>query len=156
MDNLAGYVGCIAVLGVAFLPCTANFAAQPCLIPSPSRNPLVGSIHNLSALLYFLVLIVYSLLLFPKTHLDRITGEKMFMRRQKRRRNVMYYICGSVMSLSLVLIIAYMWFLGSKYPGLKDLNPIFWLETVMLIAFGISWLTKGQLFFKDEHYHKGP
>ncbi|MGP8322611.1 MAG: hypothetical protein ACT6FG_01260 [Methanosarcinaceae archaeon] len=156
MDNLAGYLGCIFVLGVAFLPCTISSPDQPCLVLVSEQNPLVGKLHNMSALLYFIILIVYSLFLFPKTHMDMVTGEKMFMGRQKKRRNVVYYICGSIMTASLLLTIAYMWILDSLYPGLRDLYPVFWLESIVLLSFGISWLTKGQLFFKDENYRRGP
>ena len=155
-DNLAGYLGCIVVLGVAFLPSAISNPDQPCLVPVSGQNPLVGKLHNLSALLYFIILIVYSLFLFPKTHMDMVTGEKMFMGRQKKNRNLVYYICGSIMATSLLLIIAYIWFLVDLYPGLKCINPVFWLESIVLFSFGISWLTKGQLFFKDENYKKGP
>ena len=155
-DNLVGYLGCIFVLGVAFLPCKISAPYSICLIPPGEQHPLVGKLHNLSALLYFIMLVIYSLLLFPKTHMDQVTGEKLDMRRQKRRRNVVYYICGSIMLASLLLIIAYMWFLHHLYPKLRQLDPVFWLESIMLFAFGISWLTKGQLFFKDENYRKGP
>jgi hypothetical protein len=155
-DNLAGYLGCIFALGVAFLPCSVSSPDPTCIITVPVQNSMVGKLHNLSALLYFFILIVYSLLLFPKTHMDMITHEKMFMGRQKRKRNVVYYICGILMTASLLLIIANMWFLDHLYPALKDLNPIFWLESVVMLSFGISWLTKGQLFFPDENYKKGP
>jgi len=155
-DNLVGYLGCIFVLGVAFLPCSIGSANQPCLITPPPQNPLVGKLHNLCALLYFIILIVYSLLLFPKTHMDRVSGEKMYMARQKRSRNVIYYICGSLMIVSVSLIVANYWFLKESYPGLKHLNPVFWLETIILLSFGISWLTKGQLIFRDDNYLKGP
>ena len=155
-DNLAGTLGCIFVLGVAFLPCTVSTGPQPCLFPLAGKNPLVGKLHNLSALLYFIILIVYALFLFPKTHMDMVTGEKKFMGRQKKKRNVVYYICGSLMTVSLLLILTYMWFLGKPFPDLKSHNPIFWLESVVLLSFGISWLTKGQLIFRDENYKKGP
>jgi hypothetical protein len=155
-DNFAGTLGCIAVLGVAFLPCTISSPAQHCLFPTSVHDPLVGKLHNLCALLYFSTLIVYSLILFPKTHMDMVTGEKKFMGRQKKKRNVVYYICGGLMTISLLLIIAYKWFLGDLYPGLKELNPVFWLESVMMLSFGTTWLTKGQLFFRDENYRKGP
>jgi hypothetical protein len=85
-----------------------------------------------------------------------VTGEKLEISRQKKRRNVVYYSCGTIMLLSLVLIVIYMFFLGENYPDLKRLDPIFWLETIILFSFGISWLTKGQIFFKDENYRKGP
>jgi len=155
-DNLAGYLGCIFVLGVAFLPCSIGTSDQPCLLKPPVQNPLVGELHNLSAFLYFIILIVYAFFLFPKTHMDRVSGEKMFMALQKRKRNVIYYICGSLMTASLLLILVYFWFLEDPYPGLKPLKPVFWLETIILLLFGISWLTKGQLIFRDENYQKGP
>jgi len=117
---------------------------------------MVGDLHNLSALLYFIILIVYSLFLFPKTHMDMVTGEKKFMGLQKKRRNVVYYISGGIMTASLLLIISYMGFLEDRYPGLEGLDPIFWLESFVLLSFGISWLTKGQLIFRDENYRKGP
>jgi len=155
-DNLVGYLGCIFVLGLAFLPCSINTPDQSCLIGVSEQNPLMGKLHNMSALLYFIILIVYSLFLFPKTHMDMVTGEKMFMGRQKKKRNVVYYICGSIMTASLLLIIAYMWILKNSYPELEGLNPVFWLESIVLLSFGISWLTKGQLLFRDENYKKGP
>ena len=155
-DNLAGYLGCIFVLGVAFLPCSVSVQNQPCMVAVSAQNPLVGELHNLSAILYFVVLIVYALVLFPKTHMDMVSGEKMFMGHQKKKRNVVYYVCGIIMTAALLLIIAYKWFLGYISPDLKSLDPIFWLESLMLLSFGISWLTKGQLFFRDENYRRGP
>ncbi len=155
-DNLAGYLGCIGVLGVAFLPCSMDTPGQPCLVPSFARTPLVGNLHNISALLYFIILIVYALYLFPKTHMDMVTGEKMFMGRQKKKRNVVYYICGGIMTVSLLLIIVYMWILENHYPNLENIHPVFWLESIVLLSFGITWLIKGQLIFKDENYKKGP
>jgi hypothetical protein len=156
MDNLAGNLGCIFVLGVAFLPCPIATTVPPCLVATTAQSPMVGKLHNLSALLYFIILIVYSLFLFPKTHMDMVTGEKKDMGIQKKRRNVVYYICGSIMTLSLFLIIFYMAFLRNSYPGLISLKPIFWLESFVLLSFGISWLTKGQLIFRDQNYKKGP
>ena len=155
-DNLVGYLGCIFVLGVAFLPCTISTPNQPCLVAISDQNPLVGKLHNMSAISYFIILIVYSLVLFPKTHMDMVTGEKKFMGRQKKKRNVVYYISGSIMTGSLLLIIAYMWILKHLYPDLEQLNPVFWLESLVLLSFGISWMTKGQLFFQDENYRRGP
>ena len=156
MDNVAGYLGCVFVLGVAFLPCHIDIPDPPCLVPASSQNPLVGDLHNVSAVLYFIILIVYSLFLFPKTHMDRQTGEKLELGPQKKKRNVVYYVCGSIMTVALLLIILYMGFLGNLVPGLKRYDPVFWLESIVLLSFGLSWLTKGQLFFRDEGYPKGP
>jgi hypothetical protein len=155
-DNLAGYLGCIGSLGLAFLPCSIGPPGQPCLVSSSAQTPLVGNLHNMSALLYFITLIIYALFLFPKTHMDMVTGEKMFMGRQKKKRNLVYYICGGIMTLSLLLIIGYMWFLENHYPNLENIQPVFWLESIVLLSFGITWLTKGQFFFRDKNYKKGP
>ena len=33
--------------------------------------------------------------------------------------------------------------------SLSDIEPVFWLESLALWAFGISWLVKGGLLLKD-------
>jgi hypothetical protein len=61
-----------------------------------------------------------------------------------------------MMTLSLILILALYGIPETAYPGLKAFDPVFWLESVVLFFFGITWLTKGQLFFRDTNYRKGP
>ena len=34
--------------------------------------------------------------------------------------------------------------------ALKAYDPIYWLESIAIVAFGISWLTKGEAILKDE------
>jgi hypothetical protein len=155
MDNLAGYLGCIFALGVAFLPCPIRNPDPPCLDPL-FQNNLVGNLHLVSAVLFFIILIIYSLYLFPKTHVDEKTRKKLEMEPQKKKRNIMFYICGGLMALSLVLILIYMWFLEDNSPGLKKIDPVFWLESTALLLFGISWLTKGQLILKDPDEDNAP
>jgi hypothetical protein len=40
-----------------------------------------------------------------------------------------------------------------KFPAVAEALPIphltYWMETVMLVAFGFSWLIKGETFLKD-------
>jgi hypothetical protein len=31
-----------------------------------------------------------------------------------------------------------------------SLKPVFWLESIAVVAFGISWLVKGEAIFKDQ------
>ena len=33
---------------------------------------------------------------------------------------------------------------------IKKLDPVFWLESLAVVAFGVSWLTKGEMILKDE------
>ena len=132
-DNLAGHLGCVFALGVAFLPCTNGNL----------QSPIVGDLHWISAAFFFSVLIFYSLYLFPKTHKGRPKSE------QKKSRNKVFKICGYLMLACMLLVFIYMQFLEDQWPGLKKLNPVFWLESIILVLFGISWLTKGQLILKD-------
>jgi hypothetical protein len=40
----------------------------------------------------------------------------------------------------------------SLIPGdvpVKRLRPVFWLESLAIVAFGVSWLTKGQAILRD-------
>ena len=33
--------------------------------------------------------------------------------------------------------------------AIDDLQPVFWLETVASVSFGLSWLVKGETLLKD-------
>ena len=46
------------------------------------------------------------------------------------------------------------YFASPEWLALMDrVDIIFWLETLMLFAFGISWLTKGKIFFRDRRVY---
>jgi uncharacterized BrkB/YihY/UPF0761 family membrane protein len=144
IDNLAGNLGFIAALGVAFCPCGPDDAEL-------YRCQLVSTLHYVFALLFFAVLIFFSVYLFTKS--DIIDKEwKNKENEQKRSRNTVYWVCGSIMFLSILCIPFF------KYViKLKTNCPYeFWLESVALIFFGISWLTKGQMILKDIHLEKDP
>ena len=64
---------------------------------------------------------------------------------QKKKRNIVYKVCGYIMLACILLI--FLNFLIK--PQLGDLKPVFCLETIALWAFGISWLTKGEFLLKD-------
>jgi hypothetical protein len=131
-DNIAGHLACIFALGVAFLP---NSPWDP--------TALINRLHLTSAASFFLVLIYFSLFLFTQSDLPKPYPKA------KRNRNKVYYACGFTMLGSILLIAVYMVWLKKAFPHIENLEPVFWLETLALIAFGISWLTKGQVIFKD-------
>jgi hypothetical protein len=41
------------------------------------------------------------------------------------------------------------YFLFLEDTSISDIKPVFWLESIMLWTFGISWFIKGQTFWKD-------
>ena len=128
IDSRAANLGCVFALGVA-------------LCPTTSTNDVVHILHFVFAVLLFSVFIFFSLYLFRKTGPGRRT-------KQKDNRNRVYLICGIVMIVCIVgIAIGMIW--------LTELSAawhlVFWFESIALIAFGISWITKAEfLFLKDE------
>ena len=133
-DEIAGYLACVFAIGVAFFPTT------PCMRPT-SGHDLIGILHLTFAALLFLTLAYFSLVLFTKTDPMKIPT------RQKRQRNAVYRICGYTILVCIFLIVV------GKLPGIEThvewLTPVFWLESIAVLAFGVSWLIKGETILKD-------
>lgn len=134
-DDIAGYVGGISAVGAALFPASSGDAAHAVLI---------GRIHLVFAALFFLALIYFSLFLFTKTDPK---GEPS---RKKLHRNKIYKTCGYIMIICLVLIIILHFLPKEIRSPLKAYHPEFWLETIAVVAFGCSWLIKGETWLQDE------
>ena len=123
-DRIAAVTGGVAAFFVAFFP-----AAPPAAVAAPAWwTPLTRTLHYVSATTLFLVFIVFSLWLFRKT------GSGGVVTADKVRRNRVYLVCG------LVMAAAVLWAASSILTG----APIFVPESIALLAFAVSWLTKGQ------------
>lgn len=96
-----------------------------------------GVIHYGSAILFFGLLGYMSYFRFTKGH-DR--------KRRKRQRNKVFRVCGIVIFASLAAMIV-----GAlAFPEWSEESSlVFWFESVMLVAFGISWAVKGQVILHD-------
>jgi hypothetical protein len=139
-DTVAGILGCIFAVGITLFP------------TAPENNPsagalLIGHIHLTFAALFFLTLIFFSLYLFTKTSKDK---KRNPVTPRKRQRNVVYIVCGVTMAVCILLIGIYQFLPDSAKSPLKAFDPIFWLETIAIITFGISWLVKGETILKDQ------
>jgi hypothetical protein len=135
-DNLTGDLACVCALGVALFDGTR-----------PLSNPIVYHAHIVSAAAFFLILSYFSICLFTKTNKGATPTHK------KKLRNRIYRVCGGIMLLGLVLIaMEKPLFEGTWFA---DKNPVFWLEFVMLWAFGFSWFIKGETLLKDDPPVKG-
>ena len=123
IDSIAANLGCAFALGVA-------------LCPTTSTNKTVHILHFVFALLLFSVFIFFSIYLFRK--------KSPHPTKQKKNRNKVYLICGIVMIVCIVAIAAYQIFdLNSSW------HPVFWFESLALISFGFSWITKAEVLFED-------
>jgi hypothetical protein len=116
------------------------FAVLVALFPTTSPCRWIRSVHALSAASLFSVFAVFSWFLFTKT--DQSTP-----RPEKLERNRVYRFCGAGIAACIVSIGLYS-LLPDDTP-LASLRPVFWLETLALELFGVSWATKGEVWLKD-------
>jgi hypothetical protein len=128
--SIAGIMG----LCVCIFPCSATTADYVGTFMLPTE--VSGWIHNISAVIFFALLAYNSYFLFTKS-----AGE---MTDNKRRRNIIFKVCGIGMLASFVLLIPFL---------ILDVRVGMWIvEAIALLFFGVSWLTKSQCYswlFKD-------
>jgi hypothetical protein len=120
-DKVASNLGGLFAIGVALFPTTSSVG-------------LVQGVHMVSAVLLFLTLAYFALWQFTKTS-GEPTPEKLM-------RNRIYRACGLTILICIALIGIHGSFL--RDTGLADLEPVFWLESIALWAFGIAWFVKGE------------
>lgn len=137
-DEIAGKLSFVFALGVAFFPTTPDG-------PVSSTAQIIGVFHLIFAALFFLTLSYFCLFLFVKTN---PTGFPP-MTERKMQRNRVYRTCGGVM-VGCILVMGIYHLAGGDETSLANLNPIYWLEAIAIVAFGISWLTKGEAILADE------
>jgi hypothetical protein len=61
-----------------------------------------------------------------------------------------YRVCGIVMAVCILLMVLYIFLPKATAASLEANHPIFWLEALAILSFGISWLTKGEAILKDQ------
>jgi small-conductance mechanosensitive channel len=126
-DDWAGNLAAVFAIGVAWMP-TSEYGVET-----------IGVLHFVCATLFFLILSAISIFLFTKTHKGKA------IEAPKKNRNLVYKLCGYVMIICLLAIIIYVLFFQEQ----KVTSLIYWAEAIALVAFGISWLTKGGSIFPD-------
>ena len=135
-DDLAGNIAAVCVIGTALFPTTP---VDPTALAST-----VGKLHVLFATLYFATLAYFSLFLFTKSDPSQSPTPR------KLQRNRVYRICGYLIVWALVAIALLAVLPDSITAAFADLDPVFWLESVAVIAFGVSWFVKGEGILEDE------
>ncbi|MEP6844587.1 MAG: hypothetical protein ABI861_01225 [Panacibacter sp.] len=107
---------------------------------NPGKNDeLLSTLHFVSSGIFFVILSYMSIFLFTKSR-----GIKT---QNKIKRNRIYRVCGIIMLVSVIGIPI------DNIPAIHEqisfLKPTLILETLALLSFGISWLTKGEFILKD-------
>lgn len=131
LDNWAGNLAGIFAIGVAWVPTTERLPIDT-----------LGWIHYGFAAALLITFAFFSLFLFTKTKDDDDANRT----REKKARDSIYRTCGWIILISIASIPVYGAIGNDLIP-----NYNFWAETVALVAFGISWLTKGGSIMPDKN-----
>jgi len=126
-DRLLGLVGGTAAILVALFPTSA-----PDGLSAPTWwSPYMRTVHYLSAVVLFVVFILFAIWLFRKSNIPR-RGDRPL---EKRRRDD---IC---LASGIIMIASVLWAASSMFTH----APIFIPESIAIVAFAVSWLTKGEV-----------
>jgi uncharacterized protein YacL len=135
--SITGFLG----FGIAICPCIC--LNDPKMnVGFFNLNPSISNaIHLSCAILFFALLAINSIFLFTQT-----TKPKS-MSKNKKARNLLFIICGIIILLSLLALLIVRIVLGETEFNSKPI--VFFIESAMLFAFGISWLVKGETMWRD-------
>ena len=138
-----GYERADAIAGTLagiFAVCVALFPTTPAQDATPG-DKAIGMVHLTFAALLFLTLAYFSLFLFTKS-VPNPTD-------RKRQRNKVYIFCGwTIVGCIVVMAVAAI----PQIKGYLTCRTLrFWFESIAIVAFGVSWLIKGETILKDQN-----
>ena len=126
MDWLVSVVAGLFCIGIALFPTTTKFATP--------IEEMIGKLHYTFAAIFFIAITVMVLFLFTKGDTSNPS---------KRRRNGVYWFCGLVMLICVVVMASQAILSADIKLAWKASGWTFVLETAAIEAFGVAWLTKG-------------
>lgn len=129
VDDILNTAAGIFGLGVCLFP---TWAAEPFIGTFQLPASISSKIHMICALCFFGILAYNSLFQFTKGSSTPTAN--------KKKRNIIFIICGIGMIVSFILLPL------AKYNIINIPNVIWVIETIALTFFGISWLTKADCY----------
>lgn len=136
-DRLITSISGVAIILVALFPCEGGDSFLFGFLGSVGNN----IVHYISALITFASLGVMSYFQFTLGGKNPTPA--------KLKRNKIYRACGLTIFGAIVVIA-----IVTLIPGAREFTDsfrlFFWLEAVIVWAFGLSWLVKGETLLKDE------
>jgi hypothetical protein len=139
-DNIAGNLACAFAIGVTLFPTTSEGSEA-----ISKSAQIIGYVHLGFAALFFGTLSYFSLFLFTKTNAKSLIP----MTARKKQRNSVYQVCGIIMLVCIALMAIISFMQSKNTVFLSTVHPLYWLEALAILAFGISWLIKGETLLKD-------
>ncbi|MGE0567002.1 MAG: DUF998 domain-containing protein [Bacteroidia bacterium] len=144
VSALTGIFGLI----VALMPTNIKIDPITGLIPQCNiwcdveRHNWIGIVHLIAAGLFILGMAYFTLFLFTKGEINPTP--------QKLIRNKIYRISGYIMLACIAIMILFFALPDAFSTPLLKYKPVYWLETIAFLAFGFSWLVKGEFLLQDE------
>ena len=141
LDNILTTVAGVLCLCVAVFPTNLEHETAWLKNTNTFINADLHVLHFVCAGLFFLILACMSIWLFTRSDKVGHLGLK------KKIRNTIYRYCGWIIIFSELAIGTRAFFFNHDTD-----NPtfVFWFETLMLVAFGMSWLTKAEVISGDK------
>ena len=126
LDAVSSNIAGAAAIGVALFPTRPDDATQLQIV--------VGFLHLTFATIFFGTLAFIAGFVF--------TLSDGWRTRAKRRRDAVYRVCAVLIAGAPLLAVA----ADNLLPRatVDALHPVYWLETVAVVAFAVSWLVKGE------------
>jgi hypothetical protein len=137
-DRTLGWITGAAAIAVALFPtdplCVSDTGQA--LLACPVSN--LAKIHFTSAAVFLFGLGVFSFFKFPRYYPD------IGLSTVKAGRVKYYRACGIAIFVSLVAIALLKLYVRQTQNDFPLPNWMFWFESIAVVAFGISWLIKGE------------
>jgi hypothetical protein len=127
--DILGTIAGLAAITVALFP--ARPEAVDLLVTSTDSPNFI--VHTVAATVLFLSMAVFCFFLFPQSG--------------QTPRKVIYYVSGVVLLAGFVLAAVGSQFLPDEVE--QAIHPLFWGETVAVLAFGVAWFTKSNALIPD-------
>ncbi len=131
----------LSAIGVALFPTTykANPLCQQALHIDTGFTCHPDWLHFGSAAAFFVCLAIFCFFLFPK---GARKDDNSFARTPA---NSIYFACASLIVLSIRALALYWIVSAATKAVLEGYYYVFWFEALGVIAFAVSWLTKGKI-----------
>lgn len=138
-DSILSLIAGISAIGISLFPAN-NRLPNNCDIIMLPINHIRNNFHLVFAGIFFLSLSIISFFIFTKSDKDYSLQTS-----KKQKRNLLYKSSGILIFIGLI-VIAICW----KHTFFIEYRLLFFIEWIMLTAFGLSWLVKGGGFLKDD------
>ena len=129
-EALVGSVAGASAFGLSIFPTTPEGGAH-----ATGWVATAGALHLMFPTILFSLLAVFCLVLFIKSGSEPT--------KEKKIRNRIYQICGWLIVGCIVAAGVAGFALSTDIRA--QWRPLFWLESVAVLAFGVSWVVKGEI-----------